>query len=219
MLLDIPTTRSCLRPEVSAAPGESPLLLRMEHALLSYVRGQVAPQPDHRRQRRARALACSADRVVAARPAVRAAVRRLGRHHRGDPVRRARGSARFPPLDLRARRSPALGGLGRPPLPRDPPARRSRVVPKVMGSALRLHPAARDLRAGRRLRGRTASPARWSRYRCSPSAARSGSSSATGSRSSPGPAAGCPGRGRARRAAVGGAPVTQRVAPVRPCRS
>ena len=63
--------------------GGRPLISRMEHALVSYVRGQVALSSDHRHERGARDVDPRRDRARARGGLLRPALRRLGRDHRG----------------------------------------------------------------------------------------------------------------------------------------
>ena len=111
MLLDMERFGRVIDRRYPPRPGEDTLLRSMEHALASYVRGQAAALADHRRERRVRALGARGARSPAARAAVRAALRRRGRDHRGHPVSRP-VARRDPAARLRARRASDLGACG-----------------------------------------------------------------------------------------------------------
>ena len=186
MLLDFPKLERRIDRRFPPEPGSEPLVLRMEHSLVSYVKGQSLVSLIIGTSAGVGLMAVRRARLASARPEVRAALRCLGCDHGADSVSRtvARRDSAVP---LRARRRTR--------------SRRSGcsccssaihqveghiVVPNVMGSALRLHPllvifgllaGRRDLRAAGCARRAAAA---W------PPAGRCGSSSASGSSWSPG---------------------------------
>ena len=140
MLLDMQRFGRAIDRRYPPRRGELPLLRSMEHALASYVRGPACALADHRRQRGRRHLDPRRDRTAAARAAIRAALRRVGRAHRGDPVSRPVARRDLPPLAYAVVVHPisalwvALLFLGIQQVEGHV------VVPNVMGNALRLHP-------------------------------------------------------------------------------
>ena len=121
-------------------PGSEPLILRMEHSLVSYVKGQSLVSLIIGTSAGVGLVALRRARLASARPEVRAALRRVGCDHRADSVSRS-VARRDSAVPLRARRAPGLRDLGvRCCSSAIHQVEGHVVVPKVMGSALRLHP-------------------------------------------------------------------------------
>ena len=110
--------------------------------------GPVPALADHRHERRARALDSRDGGPDAERREIRRGVRRVGGLHRAHPVHRA-VARRDPAGAVRARPAPALGALGRAPLPRHPAARGPRRGTEGDGALVAPPSAARDLRPAR----------------------------------------------------------------------
>ena len=140
MLLDMQRLGRTVDRRFPPRPGEQPL--PAEHrARTRVVRARAGGAlADHRRERRHRPVGARCTRPAPARPAVRAALRRVGRGDRGDPVPRpvARRDARRSIYALVVHPISALWvallflGIHQ--------IEGHVVVPKVMGNALRLHP-------------------------------------------------------------------------------
>ena len=190
MLLDFNRLHQALDRRFPPPPGSPSLLPSVEAAVGQLREGPGARVGDHRDERRRRPVVARDDRLApGGLRDVRDPLRRVGRGRRADPVPRP-VARRDPAGPLRPRRRPGLRALGRAALPRDPPDRRAHRDPEGDGECAAPASVARDLRVARRRRDLRAVRASSSRCRRSPPAARSGSSSATASRSR----AGRPGR-------------------------
>ena len=138
MLLDMPRLARA-STGASRRTRVEPLLGRIEHALVGYVKGQVllsliigASAGVGLWMLGAPAWSPGADKyalLFGGWVAMMELIPYLGPVARRDPAG-----------DLRARRPSGLGALGRAPLPRIHQLEGHIVVPNVMGSALRLHP-------------------------------------------------------------------------------
>ena len=94
-----------------------PLISRMEHALVSYVRGQITLSLIIGASAGLGLWILGVTGLAARRRLLRAPLRRLGGADRGAALPRPL-ARRDPARDLRARRAPVLGDLGRAALPR-----------------------------------------------------------------------------------------------------
>ena len=149
MLLDFPKLERSVNRRFPPEPGSEPLILRMEHSLVSYVKGQSLVSLIIGTSAGVGLWLFGVLGWLPARPEVRAALRCLGCDHGADSVSRsvARRDSAAP---LRARREPGVRDLGAAAVPRDPPGGGPHRGPEGDGERAAPASAARHLRVARR---------------------------------------------------------------------
>ena len=151
MLLDMQRLARVIDRRFPPRPGSRPLMWRVEHSLVAYVKGQFLLSLIIGTSAGVGMWLLGVTGLVPGADTYALLFGLLRRVHRADPVPRP-VARRAAAVLLRARGAPGVGALGRAALPLHPPGRGARRRPERDGLGAAAAPAARDLRAARRRR-------------------------------------------------------------------